>query len=237
MKKMILAIMLSFVMTGTAFALPILSDLTGNSAHVETDTNDQAFYLTDTSGVQDDATAFLLFELAGNANYNSFGIVGSDGIGGLTHLEIFSASLAPITSATLSWDIGTDTVTNLSNSMSAIIDETLFGFYLDTKDDGLFYSIDELNVGGADLMASYFTGPSGHADLFGSNYILGFEDTLNGDLDYNDMVVGISDISALGGVTTFNTVPEPMPLALMGLGLIGMAGVKRKKKLTDFFGK
>jgi len=215
-----------FTASFSAIAAPVtLSDITSNASHTETDSGDQVFRLTDTSVGQNDATAFLLLELAGNANINSFGILGA----GNVQLEVFSGSQSPTTSATLEWDVNSNLVTNLATGNSAIIDDQLFGFYLEGV-DGTIFSITALN-GGLDLMQSFDVGSSGHSDLFGSDIILAFEDTLSGDLDFNDFVVGISDIEGLQGITNFeevSPVPAPTPLALMGLGLIGLGLMKKK---------
>ena len=243
MKKLMLGAGLILAMSSNVMAMPVLGDVLSNRHSLTNstlaDTGDQIFALTDTTGVNDDATAFLMFESASNSRTNTFGIVGSDGSGGLNHLEIFAGVdshsnfsnwfTGGVNDVTLSWDIGSDTVTNSYTGATSVIDDQLFGFYIDTLTDGILYSVDFLN-GGLDLMTSYST--HGLSGALGSNFIFGFEDTLNGDLDYNDMVVGVSDIGATG-FTTFDTpspVPAPAPLALMGLGLIGLAGIKGKKK-------
>ena len=216
----ILIAILTLTLSMSVQAIPSLGTVMG-STRVEVDTGDEMFALTDTSGVSDDASAFLLLELAGNANFNSFGIYG---VGG-TSLEIFSGTESAITSATLLWDIGTDTVTLAGTASSAIIDEAIFGFYLDTRSDGRLFSQDSLN-NQDDLMLVFEVGGLGYSELFGSNLILAFEDTLGGDLDYNDFVVGISDIAPVGDITT-RTVPEPTLPLLLGIGLVGMGFIRK----------
>ena len=222
MKILIGSIML--LLSSVTFAIPMsLGDITGNGLHTETDTGDERFMLTDTSGVLDDATVFLMFEMAGNHGINAFGIYDDS-----ASLEVFAGSISPLSAATLNWDTGTDMVTLVGSGISATIDETNFGFYLDTV-DGRFFSESTLN-GGFDYMQSFNVGDSGYADLLGANMVLAFEDLADyhTDYDYNDMVIGISDINPVGPTT--QSVPEPMPLALMGLGLVGLGMVKRRKQ-------
>jgi len=64
----------------------------------------------------------------------------------------------------------------------------------------------------------------------GTATYVGFEDLLGGgDLDYDDLYFSFSNTS--GSTTPGNpAVPEPGTLALLGLGLIGMTVVARRKR-------
>lgn len=83
------------------------------------------------------------------------------------------------------------------------------------------------NLNGLDHMVAFKTVDpvnDSSADGFEAfRYILGFEDlpTL-GDLDYNDFVVEIL-------FSAVSTVPAPGALALFGIGLVGVAGMRRKR--------
>ena len=58
--------------------------------------------------------------------------------------------------------------------------------------------------------------------LTGDVVILGFEDRLlgNSDRDFNDLIFAVSSVRT--------QVPEPTTLLLFGLGLLGLAGLRRK---------
>lgn len=218
MKQLIF--ILALLMSSTIYAAPILGTVLNNPIYTETDTGEEIFTLTDTSIFQNDATAFLFLENAGFRDLNSFGIVGLD----LTKLELFSGTKTPLTSATLVWDVLTNTVTNQTTSMSATIDEQLFGFYLTSGNGNTYYSISDLNPGNVDMMLSFDIGLSGYPGLLGSDFVLAWEDVSGGDNDYNDMVIGISDITG-----TEVEVSEPTALALMLVGLIGITRWRAQK--------
>jgi len=94
-----------------------------------------------------------------------------------------------------------------------------FGFYLNPNNSGNNVST---------LIASNKDGLD-HAIFYNTNkgYTMAFEDIVGGgDRDYEDLVVNFSPTDGSGFA---NPTPEPASIFLLGLGLIGIAGVTRRK--------
>jgi hypothetical protein len=170
-------------------------------------------------------TIDIQIELAGNAQSNTFGIYdlvtgnrvqvfeGDDGANTLGVIRVSQSNGAwsvRVLDTHASGSEGTGWGGTFALSSSA------FGFYLGTT-NGTFYSETTRNTDGVDRMYSY--GPLG--GNFPGEYVLAWEDLLNGqDRDYQDFVATVQDITP---------VPLPTAVWLLGSGLIGLAGVARRR--------
>jgi len=219
--------------SASAQAIPTLESITGQSIFAGiTDSGAESVTLTDTDGLNDSVIASMLLE---NAGYeSSFGIYSftDDGFGSIvvdSRLEVFDGAVEPNVFGTqavffdldssLAWvdgSGGTSGVYDSAFDTAANIGAT-FGFYLDIpagKPGDIWYSHTSLNSDGVDHVGIFET------LAFNGGVTLAWEDLNNGgDWDYNDMVVGVSNVA----------VAEPATLALMGLGLAGLGAVRRRQ--------
>ena len=215
MFRFTISLVLALAFTFSAHATLTLGSFTGDAAMTEVDVGDELFRLTDANGVADDATIFLL-HLDTPATLSSFGIY--DPLNPANFLEVFNIGTSPVTSATLSWDIGTNLVTNVATGNFATIDYNSFGFY-----DGSFFSEAALNAAAVDRLLVFDIGGAAHPSLLGGNLAFVWTDVSGANafgVD-NYSLVTASDIAPAGNV------PEPVPAALIGIGLVGLGFIRK----------
>jgi hypothetical protein len=252
MKKlmMCLAIVIALVMvTTSAMAITaalqtVLDNITvapsptpgASSVNVFTDyvsdNLDTAWGITGTGG----SVSTMIIELASFAPINTFGVY--DLTNPMNKVEIFSGADSAGAQKQLGMAANGDVY--VWGTYQATFGSTKFGFYLDssaagtgpTGPGGVWYSDSSLNYdGGMDHMYAY-QGPNvdwvqilpwAAGPWTDSEYVIAFEDLHDlapSDWDFTDMVVMVESIYP---------IPEPCTLLLLGLGLIGVAGISKKK--------
>jgi hypothetical protein len=233
MKNLKLSLLASLAMVGASWATTIngtslqtvLNNITTggtSSVNVQTDqvAQDKYWALTATGG----SVATMVIELAGYAGSNTFGVY--DLANPSNKVTLFNGAATGGDQVVFSMKANGSVYVNFANT-GTTFQSTNFGYFLQGP-GGTFYSDEALNVDSADHMVSYagkndeVTLPGNYPGLWTPDeYVLGWEDTANGDKDFDDMVVMVESV---------RPVPEPTTLGLLGAGLLGLGLLARRKK-------
>ncbi|BBO72802.1 hypothetical protein DSCW_02190 [Desulfosarcina widdelii] len=177
------------------------------------------------------ATGTSLFQIeVEQADYESnFGLYYIDDTSqSVTKFKVFDKSNEPITKVTISflYDDSDWWITNNYTDDTTIWTSfsNVFGFYYevytggtyDTSIDYTWYTDVALNSDDVEHIGTVYN----ESDK--SAYIYLDDQNGGGDQDFNDMTVFANDVAPA-------PVPEPATMLLLGTGLIGLAGISRKK--------
>lgn len=201
--------------------------------------NDQTGFQLFTNTATGSSIASFMFEIAGFASTNKFGIYNQNGDKALLFDGVNDSGDRAVVDFLGDGTVSVSTKGFLPTYKGPTIDRdysnfgNVFGFYLERGDGTTFYTENSRNQGSYQQAVVYQGNNQTQLQLAGKQpgtftadeYIIAFEDLFRGgrtDHDFNDLVVMVESVEP-------TSVPEPATLA--GLGLVaGALGLKGRRK-------
>jgi hypothetical protein len=209
----------------------LLDEITTSEKKIDT-VKDQSAVELFAPNASSSFTSSFMFEVAGNADFNEFGIYKKGTPG--TSITLFDGAAAPNSDDPFPNQATVKFAGNGAAKYNGTVYNDFgskFGFFLKTKSNNIFYTEDALNEGGSEQSVIYQGGGgvelqipygAGPGNFDEDDWIIAFEDLLlsDSDGDYNDFVVLATDLES---------VPEPATMAGLGLVAAAMAVSRRRQ--------
>jgi hypothetical protein len=215
-----------------------LNAITVGGPNIDT-VNDQTGYQLFTNTATGSSIASFMFEIAGFASTNKFGIYNQNGDKALLFDGVNDSGDRSVVDFLADGSVSVSTKGLSPGYSSPTVDRdyanfgNVFGYYLERGDGTTFYTENSRNQGSYQQAVVYQGNNQTQLKLAGKSagtftpdeYIVAFEDLTRAgstDSDFNDMVVMVESVK-----------PVPEPATLAGLGLVaGALGLKGRRKAS-----
>ena len=225
--------------TGTSLQ-ELLDAITVGGPNINT-VNDQTGYQLFTNTATGSSIGSFMFEIAGFASTNKFGIYNQNGDKALLFDGYNDSGDRTVVDFLTDGSVSVSTKGYLPDYKGPTVDReyanfgNVFGYYLERSDGTTFYTENSRNQGSYQQAVVYQGNNQTELKLAGkqpgiftdNEFIIAFEDLSRAgstDSDFNDLVVMVESVEP-------TSVPEPATLA--GLGLVaGALGLKGRRKAS-----